>query len=107
MWSSMCHPDRCTISFNHNKPMTFAVLCYPVPLTGKQRLTDVIKLAQDRHNNVRSGINLGSIVSKLISLQMPQPFFILGSWVEPECAGLSPADPMMPESQRQGGKGLS
>lgn len=103
----MCHPDRCTISLNHNKPMEFAVLCYPVLPMRKQRLTEIIKLAQDRHNNVRSRVNLGSMVSKLISLQMPQPFFILGIWVEPECVGLGPADPMLPESQRQGRRGLS
>lgn len=33
----MCHPDRCTISLNHNKPMEFAVLCYPVLPMRKQR----------------------------------------------------------------------
>lgn len=83
------------------------MLCYLILPMRKQRLIEVIELAQDRHNNVRSGINLGSMVSKLISLQMPQPFFILGSWVEPECVGLGPADPMMPESQRQDRRGLS
>lgn len=87
--------------------MQFAVLCYPVLPTRKQRLTEVIKLAQNRHNSVRPGINLGSMVSKLIPLQMPQPFFILGSCAEPECVGLGPDDPMFPESQRQGGRGLN